>query len=84
MENNIPAFIVGEQVEIINYGSMIWDGTGDVSKWIDISPELLGEIGIVYEVVITQGRCKYALKGPSKSAWYFEDQLAPYFNDLYE
>lgn len=41
----------------------------------DISPDLVGQEGIVAKAVLTQGIPGYALEGPSKHAWYNEDQL---------
>jgi len=44
--------------------------------WIDTSPELVGQEGVVCKVALTQGRFQYAvdeIKG--KHAWYDENQL---------
>ena len=43
--------------------------------WADMSPELVGQEGLVIKVSVTQGIPKYALEGPNKTAWYHESQL---------
>lgn len=41
----------------------------------DTSPLLVGQIGIITKIEEVQGKKQYSLRGPSKVAWYFEDQL---------
>jgi len=41
----------------------------------DMSPELVGQVGIVTEAHTTQGIDNYSLKGPAKTAWYHNPQL---------
>lgn len=82
-------FEVGDLVRIINYGHIVYnhklsgidltnskilkqDENGTI---VDIRPELVGETGIIDGITITQGQYSYSLIGPSKHAWYYEDQL---------
>jgi len=85
----IPLYKVGQEVKIIKYGSLIWvtkNGPSifdsfttysetDTIKFVDISPGLIGQRGVIDQVTITQEIPKYALKGPYKYAWYDEEQL---------
>ena len=41
----------------------------------DMSPELLGQIGVIAKVSNVQGKDQYAINGPNKYAWYFDSQL---------
>ena len=77
-------FKIGDQVEVVNYGSLAWRRqkmVGDEviplpeTEWYDPSPDLVGERGIVTKVTNTQGVDKYSLTGTTKSAWYYNDQL---------
>lgn len=85
-----PKYKVGDRVKIIKYGHLFWlnKSVTDISEetpvffedddflWFDMSPELVGKIGYVSEVTITQEISQYALDGiKSKSAWYDEGQL---------
>lgn len=45
-------------------------------RWLDTSPEVVGQEGIISLVSITQGVPKYAIGGiKGKSAWYNEEQI---------
>jgi hypothetical protein len=79
-------FKVGDQVKIVNYGHLYW--TQEVEDtpyyhrpegggcWYDMSPGLVGKVGIIVEAHKTQGIDNYSIKGePSKKAWYHNDQL---------
>ena len=71
-------FKIGDKVRIIGYGHLFWsyDKPSDkIPTWYDMSPELVGQIGIIANITNTQGIPKYALKGPNKYAWYDEKQL---------
>lgn len=78
---------VGDKVEIVNYGHIIWQSkhsgeakmdlklhSEDKDIWFfDSNPELIGKVGIITKK--TQ-RGAYSIDGiPGKSAWYGEDQL---------
>jgi len=70
-------FDIGDKVRVVEYGHLMWiidiDGNTKVK---DVSPELVGKEGIVYEVNFCQGRYSYALKRmEGKTAWYDEKQL---------
>lgn len=53
----------------------IYKDCGDM-WWIDMSPELVGQEGVVSQVTISQGRLQYAVDGISgKHAWYDDKQL---------
>lgn len=70
-------FDIGDKVKVVEYGSLVWinHGEGAIS-YKDISPDLVGQIGIVSIVKECQGRWDYALERiKGKSAWYNEDQL---------
>lgn len=45
----------------------------DESRWIDISPEKIGDQGIISKVVETQGVYQYAIE--SLGSWYNEGQM---------
>ena len=82
-------FVIGDKVEIINYGHLIWSSKkseieiglpviheGKYTIWYDMNNDIVGKIGVVDDVTETQGNIQYSLKGiPQKSAWYNEDQL---------
>lgn len=83
-------FNIGDKVRIVNYGHPLWVpqewidkgwakgpaiGKTDTHTIIDTSPELVGQEGVVCNAHETQGRPTYAMQGPSKHAWYEEDQL---------
>lgn len=53
----------------------IYKDCGDM-WWIDMSPGLVGQEGVICKVTNTQGRLKYAVDGISgKYAWYDDKQL---------
>lgn len=67
---------IGTPVRIVEYGSMHYEHVnGDIWRAIDLSPELVGQTGRIREVSTIQGRNSYAIDGPNKTAWYFDDQL---------
>jgi len=82
-------FKVGDQVKIINYGHPIWAHNsetmpisfpviwvGDDTKVYDMSPELIGQTGVIDKVNITQGKDGYSINGINgKLDWYNNDQL---------
>lgn len=82
-------FKSGDKVRVINYGHPLWVyGESHKSMNIiyrdikngftifDMSPELVGCIGIIDEVTNTQGKYQYSINGiPGKHAWYDEKQL---------
>lgn len=79
-------FKIGDQVQVIRYGHLYWSYEEAPGKQIgvdpeskvkiyDMSPELVGQKGIVTEVIKTQGKYQYSLSGLSKSSWYNEKQL---------
>lgn len=62
-------FQVGDQVKVVNYGSLVWPYN---EPPYDIHPELVGEVGIIATV---DGN-SYAIDGiPGKHAWYDDGQL---------
>ena len=76
-------FKVGDQVKIINYGHLMWgrykkvDGEYKHSPetW-DMQPKIIGQIGVISQVKITQDTAGYVIDGiPNKSAWYEDGQL---------
>ena len=83
-----PKFNIGDRVRIKNYGHKIYNHK---SSWrprkcivlsekngiqeVDISPELVGQEGIVYHVSEIKYKFIYALDGPGKSSGWNEDQL---------
>lgn len=71
MINVKPKYLIGEKVEIVNYGSIC----KIMGEFKDISPELIGKKGIITEVHITQNIPMYAIAGIKKYAWYYEDQI---------
>ena len=79
---------VGEKVEIVKYGHLIWqtqkaEGSmlpvyyeDENMVWYDVSPQMVGQQGVVIKAEITQGKTKYSIGGlTGKSAWYNEEQL---------
>lgn len=86
-----PKFKVGDKVRVVGYGSIHWEGKkvhpvsrferkpyyeDDDFRYIDMQPELVGKVGVVDTVSLTQGRYMYAVDGiPGKHAWYSEGQL---------
>lgn len=79
---------IGDQVEIVKYGSLIWSGLELTLKKIgdgvyDMQPELVGQRGIITGAHLTQGKPTYALAGPSKVAWYDDEQLKLIYSPQY-
>lgn len=75
---------VGDHVEIINYGSIIYSKSNLLFKSIgvcgslqiyDMSPELIGKQGIIDGSSTVQGRTTYSISGINKHAWYDKQQL---------
>jgi hypothetical protein len=75
---------VGDQVRVVNYGSWIWEWRAQRMEWVDISPELVGQTGVVVDAHKTQEIDQYKLKGPNKVAWYHNDQLELIYRPEYE
>lgn len=72
-------FKIGDMVKVVNYGHRLLMGPdmqlqGYPYKW-DMRPEVVGQTGIVTTAEETQGRSQYVVEGPSKHAWYDDDQL---------
>ena len=76
MEDRKPIYAIGDKVKIVKYGHPYWvNKDGDIIVK-DMSPELIGQKGLVDEVTITQGIPMYAIDGiKGKHAWYNEDQM---------
>lgn len=84
-----PLYGIGDKVKIINYGHLIWESATEKSNFpfnvifendkiraLDISPFLIGQIGIVSDVSSIQGIPSYALNHiDGKHAWYDEAQM---------
>lgn len=77
-------FKIGDMVKVVNYGHLILMSPEMLSqtsfpiiggKWVDIDKDVVGQTGIVVEAQVTQERSQYAVKGPSKHAWYDDGQL---------
>lgn len=85
-----PLYKAGNKVTIVNYGHLTWInkklstaklsfpliGEDENFSWHDMSPEMVGQNGIVVEAKMTQGIPCYAIhfeKG--RSAWYDEKQM---------
>ena len=80
---------IGDKVKIINYGHLIWELEGQESnspfkvifkndkvRALDMSPSLVGQIGIVSAVGSTQGIPEYAIDNiEGKHSWYNESQM---------
>jgi hypothetical protein len=84
--NKRSKFKEGDKVEVVRYGHLYWSYEKEPIKHIDydpvvkcylydMSPELVGQKGVVTEVTKTQGKYQYSLSGLSKSSWYDEKQL---------
>lgn len=74
-----PLFEVGDAFKVVNYGSIIWtkDSSTGKLKTIDINPDIVGKLGIVTKVTVTQGIPQYGCysKEFSKRAWFNEGQM---------
>lgn len=77
-------FKIGDMVRVVNYGHPILmspDMLAQTSfpviggRWVDIDKDVVGQTGVVVEAQVTQGRSQYAVEGPSKHAWYDDEQL---------
>ncbi len=80
-------FKVGDKVEIVNYGHLIWENKkmplqrsklpiyseDEDTAWVDISPSLIGKKGVITECKKTQGIDNYSIS--EIGAWYCNDQL---------
>jgi len=80
----------GDKVRVVNYGHRFWsynpvpesnfpvlfDNKEEGYKVYDMSPELIGQEGIIVKNINSQGMKQYSLEGiKGKSAWYDEQQL---------
>ena len=85
-----PIYSIGDKVKIVNYGHPIWVNKkveelklsfplireDENVRILDMSPDLIGQEGIVSEVSMTQGIPNYAIEGiKGKHAWYQEGQM---------
>jgi len=70
-------FKVGDQVEIVNYGGLIYEKGDDGALHArDLLPYIIGQRGIIVKAKTTQNIDNYSIDGiPSKTAWYQNDQL---------
>jgi hypothetical protein len=80
---------VGDEVVIVGYGHRFWsydpvpgcnfpvlyDNKEEGYKVYDMSPELVGQKGTIDDAHLTQGIPTYSVNGPTKHAWYDEQQL---------
>ena len=74
----------GDKVRVTKYGHPFWsrdkmplkliEKSNDV-YWYDLSPEIVGQEGIIEKAHLTQGVPQYSIKGPDKYAWYNEEQI---------
>jgi len=95
-EERKPKYQVGDQVRVVNYGSLIWISKNQTPEelkmyenmlkniyheddkvwWVDMGKDLIGKVGTVGTVSVTQGVPAYSLDGiPEKASWYQEGQL---------
>jgi len=88
--DGIPKYKIGDRVKIVNYGSLIWcdkdfllekssfpliKEDGNI-QFFDIAPSLVGQVGVVDSVKITQGIPSYSIDDiRGKHAWYDEGQM---------
>lgn len=72
-------FKKGDEVEIVNYGELIWYGSTCIrcgnGELIESKKNLIGSIGVVTEVVRGNGRYQYKLKGVTGRVLFDEEQL---------
>lgn len=88
--NRKPIYGIGDKVKIVKYGHLILESKNvdhpklsfplieedENMRWLDMSPDLVGQEGLVSEVSITQGIPNYAIDGiKGKHAWYDEEQM---------
>lgn len=86
MKEEQAKYKIGDKVEIINFGSLLFENKHSTDpklnfkvyaedenfRYLDMNPELIGKIGIITKV----SGGEYAINGiPGKSAWYNELQL---------
>jgi hypothetical protein len=70
------AFKKGDHVRIVNYGHRIAiHHKGGGMEMVDISPDIVGQEGEIDEIRTIQGTRIYSINGPSKHAWYHENQM---------
>ena len=86
MSNNLK---VGDKVEIIKYGHILWINTNEkfnanfpiiqqnsTTIWYDSQKELVGQVGTITSIIISQGILRFSLDGiKGKHAWYDKEQL---------
>ena len=76
-------FKVGDHVKIINYGHQMMSivlradsEKADDPEYFDMSPELIGQTGVIIEANTDSNGDAYAIDNiPQKQAWYRNDQL---------
>jgi hypothetical protein len=82
-------FEIGDKVKVVNYGHLMWSNKKSGMKmklpiisedgnivWHDFLSKIVGKVGVVVEVIETQGIVNYSLNGiPQKTSWYNEEQL---------
>ncbi len=77
-------FKVGDQVKIINYGHRIYSFDKEKQD-IDLSPEIIGKVGIIVEAHKTQDIDNYSIHGiKGKTAWYNNNQLELIYRPEYK
>lgn len=80
-------FKVGDQVKVVGYGHCVITGineSGTDAKIIDLSPEAVGQIGIISQAREVQRIDQYAIEGiKGKHAWYQNGQLELVYRPKY-
>jgi hypothetical protein len=88
-EDRKPIYGTGDKVKIVKYGHLIGGSNNDPSersfpligvdgniRWLDMSPHLVGQEGIISKAEMTQRIPGYAIEGiKGKHAWYDEEQM---------
>ena len=65
-------FGIGDKVKVIKSDFI----TGFDGNIIDLHKQIIGKVGLIQDVTLTQGWYNYSVDGiPEKHAWYKEDQL---------
>lgn len=91
-----PKFKIGEEVEIVNYGHLIWVNKKDYPeknypiiwedeqiKQIDIQPELVGIKAVICNVINSQNNPRYSIDIDGKKiSWFGENQLKNYGKEV--
>jgi hypothetical protein len=93
-------FKLGDQVRVVKYGHLIWRNKLETIEFplrfpiisedentlvLDMSPEMVGQVGIINTTSKTQGIDSYSLSGlKGKCAWYNNDQLELVYRPTYE